>query len=266
MALDIPSGLNPRSRYLQIALNNTLSEAQQIIMRLPMDSRIILEVGTPLIKEYGAQAIRNIRSWYSLRAAGAHVQTSVAQKSLIGMLINAAMQGAATQLPANAPVVAGFQPYIVADMKTMDRGQREVAIAANAGANAVIALGTAPTETLNAFIAACRSHGVDPMIDMMNVEYPINVLGKLKKLPPIVILHRGVDEEDNNREKQLPLHHIQRIKGAYNMMVSVAGGDKIREVQRAFFNDADIVVAWRSFYSSTDDTASLAQRFLQEVK
>ena len=35
---------------------------------------------------------------------------------------------------------------------------------------------------------------------------------------------------------------INKIKGAFNTMISVAGGDTIREVQSAVFNGADIVV------------------------
>ena len=53
------------------------------------------------------------------------------------------------------------------------------------------------------------------MIDMMNIDFPINVLRKLKQPPQVVILHRGVDEERDNREKMLPLHEIRRIKANY---------------------------------------------------
>jgi 3-keto-L-gulonate-6-phosphate decarboxylase len=49
-------------------------------------------------------------------------------------------------------------------------------------------------------------------------------------------------------------------------MISVAGGDTIREVQRAIFNDADIVVVWKEFYRSTENTANLAREFLKEIK
>jgi len=104
------------------------------------------------------------------------------------------------------------------------------------------------------------------MIDMMNVDYPLAVLRKLKKQPPIVILHRGVDEEKGNKQKMLPLHEIRRVKGNYDMMIAVAGGDTIREVESAIFNDADIVVVWKKFYESADNTASLAEEFLAGIK
>src|SRR3989344_759283 len=105
------------------------------------------------------------------------------------------------------------------------------------------------------------------MIDMMNVEYPLSVLRALKKVPPVVIIHRGVDEEKFNQEKQIPLHEIRRIKGNYNnIMISIAGGDTLREVQRSIFNDADIVVVWKSVYQNTSETISLVEGFLKEVK
>lgn len=274
MALDVKSQLDPKKRYLQIALNSTMAEARSIISQLPLNERVIIEVGTPMIKHYGTRAIANVRAWYAARVLGQPSNSkSIDSKLTLGSLMWELAQNQKTTFgdlainkeSRNQPAT-GLQPYIVADMKCMDRGLTEVELAANAGANAVVALGSAPPETLNAFVETCENVGVDAMIDMMNVDFPLSVLRQLRKPPPVVILHRGVDEEDFNREKQIPLHEIRRIKSNYNIFVSVAGGDTLREVQRAFFNDADIVVVWRSFYASTGDTAKLAQDFLDEVK
>jgi len=158
-------------------------------------------------------------------------------------------------------------PYIVADLKTMDRGETEVELASRGGASAAIALGTAPIETLNSFIKRCDELGMDAMIDMMNVPYPLAVLRSLKKPPAVVIIHRGVDEEKFNKEKQLPLYEIRRIKGSYNnIMISIAGGDTLREVQSSIFNDADIVVIWKSVFQKTDETVALIDGFLKVIK
>ena len=231
MSHRIKSILNRKKCYLQIALNSTLEDAKGIIEQLPLSDRIIVEAGTPLIKRYGAGGIRQIYQWYA-----EHVEGS------------------------------GILPYVVADLKTMDRGETEVELAADAGASAAIALGSAPLETLNAFMADCEARGIDAMLDMMNVEFPLTILRALKKIPPVVILHRGVDEEQFNREKQIPLHEIRRIKGNYDIMISIAGGDTIREVQRSIFNDADIVIIWKSVFQSTDETVKLVAGFLKEIK
>ena len=236
--------LDKKQKYLQIALNSTLEEARAIISQIPFDKRIILEAGTPLIKTYGLNAIRMIKSLWEERIFGLSYQTSRNFQNR----------------------ASGFLPYIVADLKCMDRGAREVEIAKAGGASGAVVLGLAPIETINSFIEECEKHGLDSMVDMMNVEYSLEILRQLKKLPNVVILHRGVDEEAFNPESEIPYHEIQRIKENYDILVAVAGGDTIQEVQRAIFNDADIVVVWKSFYQSTSETAKLAQEFLKEIQ
>lgn len=216
--------LEKRKKYLHIALNSTLEEAQEIISKLPVSDSILIEVGTPLIKVYGTMAISRIK--------------------------------------ALAPPGA----YIVADNKCADLATREVEMMANAGANSSTCLGVAPIETIDKFIEECKKFNIDSMIDMMNVENSLSVLKKLKKLPDVVMIHRGVDESEFSKEKQIPYYQIKQIKGNYNIMVAVAGGDEIREVQQAVFNGADIVVVWKNFYQSNNKIAQLAESFLKEIK
>ena len=220
-----------RNKYLQVAMNSTLSEARSIISRLPISERIIIEAGTPLIKRFGMQAISELHFNWSFKT-----------------------------LPK------GVHPYIVADLKTMDRAATEVEMAANAGASGLITLGLAPVETINAFIDACKKRGVDSMVDMMNVEQPVKILRKLKKLPDVVILHRGVDEETYNKNKPIPYLQINKLRGTFDVKISIAGGDTVREVQRSIFNGADIVVVWKEFYTQSQDTTKLAEEFLKEIK
>jgi len=224
--------LSHKLHYLQIALNSTLSDARQIIEALPPSERILIEAGTPLIKEFGAEAISQLRRWWQNRLI-------YLEKATL--------------------------PYIVADLKCMDRGEREVRIAAQAGASAAVVLGLAPIETLNSFIENCQKNGIEAMIDMMNVTKAYQILRQLKKLPQVVILHRGVDEEEFS-DKPLPIHMINKIKGAFNLMISIAGGDTSREIQSAVFNGANIVVLWKNFYLPMDNTAKLAEEFLKEIK
>ena len=75
-----------------------------------------------------------------------------------------------------------------------------------------------------------------------------------------------MDESEFSKEKQIPYYQIKQIKGSYSVLVAVAGGDTIKEIQSAIFNDADIVVVWKNFYQSNTDTAKLAESFLQEIK
>jgi bifunctional enzyme Fae/Hps len=221
--------LNTRSKYLQIAFNRSLDEVKEMISLLPSSDKIIIEAGTSLVKRYGSKGIADLNYWW-------------AQK-------------------------LGRPGYIVADLKTMDRGSREVEAAAGAGASAATCLGLAPVETISEFVKNCASRKIDSMVDMMNIPFPFEVLQKLKKLPDIVVLHRGVDEHALNREKQIPLDQITRIRGAYGkVLISVAGGETTREVISDFFNGADIAIVWRSFYENPENTAALARDFLKLIK
>lgn len=221
--------LDNRKKYLQIAFNRSLSEVERMISLLPPSEKIIIEAGTPFIKMYGSSGISSIKRWWSQKNGG--------------------------------------KGYIVADLKTMDRGAAEVEMAADAGASAATCLGLAPTETIDEFISNCQKFGIDSMVDMMNVQFPFEVLQKLKKLPTIVVLHRGVDENEKTKEKKIPHEQIHRIKGTYGgVLISVAGGENLRDVSRTFFNDADIAVIWRSFYEAPEKTALLAKDFLKLIK
>ena len=171
-----------------------------------------------------------------------------------------------TEAISRIKTLAPAGAYIVADNKCTDLAAREVEMMANAGANASTCLGVAPIETIDSFIEECQKFNIDSMVDMMNVENALSVLKKLKKLPDVVMLHRGVDETELSTEKQIPFYQIKQIKGNYDVLVAVAGGDTIREAQRAIFNDADIVVVWKNFYQSSAETAKLAESFLQEIK
>jgi bifunctional enzyme Fae/Hps len=223
--------LSRKKKYLQVALNSTMSDAYAIIQNLPASDRILIEAGTPFIKSYGSAGIANIYSWWYQK-------------------LN----------PLD------LYPYVVADLKCMDRGSVEVTLAKQAGASAAVALGLAPVETIDAFIETCRQQNIDSMLDMMNVDYPVKYLRLLKKMPTVVILHRGVDEIEFNKSKPIPFIQINKIRSSYDTMISIAGGDSIREVQRGVFNGADIVVVWKEFYQPSGHTGTLAEEFLRQIK
>ena len=213
--------LEKRKSYLQIAFNRSLDDVRRMVSFLPKSERILVEAGTPFVKQYGQKGIANLKTWW--------------------------------------------RGYVVADLKCMDRGSTEVGMVKKGGASAATCLGLAPIPTIDAFIDECRKYQVDSMVDMMNVRFPFEVLQKLKKLPDIVVLHRGVDEGEKG-EKEIPYYDINRIRGTYNVMISVAGGESFKEARRAIFNDANISVVWRAFYEEPEKTAELVQEFLKEIK
>ena len=220
--------LERRKKYLQIALNSTMGDAKKIIRQLPSLERILIEAGTPFIKNYGIEVISEIKDY----VLAIHSQA----------------------------------PYIVADIKSADLAQREVEMAAKAGASAATCLGVSPVATIDTFIKECKAAGINSMIDMMNVEDPLLILKKLEAPPDVVMLHRGVDETEVNIEKVIPYYRINQIKGNYDILTAVAGGDNIKDIQSALFNGADIIVLWKAFYNAEGDMGRTVKEFLKAIR
>jgi bifunctional enzyme Fae/Hps len=199
-----------RPPYLQISLDNPdLERAKKIIAQLPGSDRIIIEVGTPLIKRYGTRAMNDLR------------QTSK-------------------------------DTFMVADLKTLDVGKVEVDIAYEDTADAVVASGLAPPETLDAFVHEAKRLGIYGVIDMLNVEDPVAKLKSLKEFPEVVILHRGIDQESG---RTCGLERIQIIRQAFSdkkFLIAVAGGIVPETAKEALEQGADIIIVGRYVTQSKD--------------
>lgn len=161
--------------------------------------------------------------------------------------------------------------YLVSDIKTIDGAVGEVAESYSSGANGATVVGSAPIETINLFIEACKRVGMDSFVDMINVEQPFQILRKLKHSPTVVILHLGRDEE-TAKGKSIQYRNLSRIKGKYGILISAAGGVHLKEAQSASFNGADIVVVnvvspsdpWKGI-KSTDTMDKMAVEFLKSI-
>ncbi len=214
--------------YLQIAFNRDLNEVEKMINLLPPSKRILIEAGTSFVKNYGQQGISRIKELWSKRL--------------------------------------GQEGYIVADLKIADRGAKEAELAAQAGANAITCLGLAHPNTINYFIKKCEELSVESMVDMLNVRFPFQVLQNLFKMPDVIVLHRGVEEWEKSK-KEILYEQIHQILGTYNdVLISVAGGETLHDLQESIFNDANIAVVWRAFAESPNEATMLANQFLRELK
>lgn len=209
-----------RPPYLQISLDAPDVEgAKKVIANLPGSDRIIIEVGTPLIKRYGTRVIKELR-----------------------------------QVAKDA--------FMVADLKTLDVGKVEVDIAYEDTADAVVAAGLAPPETLDAFVQEAKRMGIYAVIDMLNVE---DVLGKLKSLktfPDIVILHRGIDQETG---RSSGLERIQIIRKAFpnkKFLIAVAGGIVPETAKEALEKGTNVLIVGR-YVTQSKDIERAAREFLE---
>jgi bifunctional enzyme Fae/Hps len=199
-----------RPPYLQIALDApSLEGAKKVIEALPGSDRIILEVGTPLIKRYGTRGINELRK-------------------------------------------IAKDKFIIADLKTLDVGKVEVDIAYEDTADAVVAAGLAPPETLDATVSEARRLGIYAVIDMLNVEDVLAKLKSIKEFPDIVILHRGIDQETG---RSSGLERIKIIRQAFpnkKFLIAVAGGIVPETAKEALDLGADILIVGRYVTQSKD--------------
>jgi bifunctional enzyme Fae/Hps len=209
-----------RPPYLQIALDApSLEGAKRILEQLPGSDRIIVEVGTPLIKRYGTRVIGELRQ-------------------------------------------AAKDKFIIADLKTLDVGKVEADIAYEDTADAVVAAGLAPPETLDATVQEARRLGIYAVIDMLNVEDVLVKLKSLKDFPDIVILHRGIDQETG---RSCGLERIQMIRKAFpnkKFLIAVAGGIVPETAKEALEQGADILIVGR-YVTQSKDVERAVRDFLE---
>lgn len=211
-----------RPPYLQISLDiPELERNKKIIAELPGSDRIILEVGTPLIKRYGARIINDLRQ-------------------------------------------VAKDVFMVADLKTLDVGKVEVDIAYDETADAVVAAGLGPAETLDSFIHEAKRLGIYAVVDMLNVEDPLKKLKSIKEFPDVVILHRGIDQETG---RSLGLDLIQEIKQTFKdkkFLVAVAGGIVPETAKEALAKGADIIIVGR-YVTQSKDIERAVRDFLEST-
>jgi len=209
-----------RPPYIQIALDIPhLERTKKIITQIPRSDRLMLEVGTPLIKRYGTKVIGELRE-------------------------------------------VARDVFFVADLKTLDVGKVEVDLAYEETADAVVAAGLAPVETLNAFIHEAERLGIYAVVDMLNVEKPVKKLEMVKKFPDIVILHRGIDQETG---RTLGLEIAQELRQTFRdkrFLIAVAGGIVPETAKEALEKGADIVIVGR-YVTQSKDVERAVREFLE---
>jgi bifunctional enzyme Fae/Hps len=92
-------------RYVQFAFNGTVKQVRRVLPQIPYDSRILIEAGTPYIKQYGMDGVRLIRQfWRGLVVADMKITDGAIREVLF-----------ATRAGANAITVMGSAPVETLD-------------------------------------------------------------------------------------------------------------------------------------------------------
>lgn len=131
---------------------------------------------------------------------------------------------------------------IVADPKISDAAEEKVVLAAAYPVSGLTAMGSADIATLRAFIDACRRYNLYSVVDMMGVEDPLRRLWKLPEKPDVVMLHVSQEISGTVPARKLATD-IRRIAGRTTSLVMVGGSLGARDLEGAFFNGADMVMA-----------------------
>lgn len=142
--------------------------------------------------------------------------------------------------------------FIIADLKTLDVGQVEVDLAYEETADAVVASGLAPKETINKFIYEAKRLGIYSIVDMMGVQDPLKLLKELEDIPEVVILHRGIDEEKTSKSRWELIKEIKQAFKDRKILIAVAGGIDPNTAPIALKSGADILIVGRYITQSKD--------------
>jgi bifunctional enzyme Fae/Hps len=152
--------------------------------------------------------------------------------------------------------------FIIADLKTLDTGNLEARMAADAGADAVVVSGLAPVSTIEKAIVDTKKTGIYTVVDMLNVDDPVGLIKQLKVKPDVVELHRAIDAETTDHA----WGDIPAIKkaGGDRLLVATAGGIRQQNVKAALASGADILVVGRAITASKN-IHHAAEEFLEEL-
>nr|QNO43833.1 bifunctional enzyme Fae/Hps [Methanosarcinales archaeon ANME-2c ERB4]QNO43925.1 bifunctional enzyme Fae/Hps [Methanosarcinales archaeon ANME-2c ERB4]QNO44478.1 bifunctional enzyme Fae/Hps [Methanosarcinales archaeon ANME-2c ERB4]QNO44633.1 bifunctional enzyme Fae/Hps [Methanosarcinales archaeon ANME-2c ERB4]QNO45210.1 bifunctional enzyme Fae/Hps [Methanosarcinales archaeon ANME-2c ERB4] len=152
--------------------------------------------------------------------------------------------------------------FIVADLKTLDTGNLEARMVADATADAVVISALAPTSTIEKAITEAHKTGIYAVIDTLNLPDPLPKLVELDKLgalPDVVELHRAIDiEETEHQWGSIPA--IKELSD--KILIAVAGGIRTDTIHDAITAGADILVVGRAI-TNAKDVRQVAERFIE---
>jgi bifunctional enzyme Fae/Hps len=153
--------------------------------------------------------------------------------------------------------------FVVADLKTLDTGNLEARMVADATADAIVISGLAPVSTIEKAIKEAKKTGIYAVIDMLNVEKPLSVLKSLTVKPDVVELHRAIDTEGKAEHAWGDIPAMKKL--SERLLVAVAGGIRVDTVEDALKAGADIVVVGRAI-TKAKDVRSMTEQFIEELK
>ncbi|MFN0208109.1 MAG: 3-hexulose-6-phosphate synthase [Planctomycetota bacterium] len=188
---------------LQIALDFLeLSRALKCAREAVAGGAEILEIGTPLLKSEGLDAVRKLRAEFP-----------------------------ASKYP---------KLQIVCDTKTMDAGRVEFEAAAKAGAHIATVLASASDSTILDCVETARNYGIKVQVDLINVNDIAARARQCAGMGVDIIgVHCGIDQQMTGRD---PFEQLRAVRAVANCDVAVAGGINSETAAKAAAAGADIII------------------------
>lgn len=151
---------------------------------------------------------------------------------------------------------------ILADMKTVDTGAMEVEMAAKAGADVVIVLGSADDSTLLDALRSAHKYGVRLMADLISAPDPAKRAAELEALGvDYVNVHIGIDQQMIGKD---PISILKEISQRVKVQLAVAGGLDANSAVQAVKAGAKIVIVGGNITRS-DNVTEAARKIRQSV-
>lgn len=152
---------------------------------------------------------------------------------------------------------------ILADLKIMDAGEAEAAIAFEAGAGVVTVLGAAADATVCGAVRAARQHGGQIMADLVQVSDPVARGRALLALGcDLLCVHTAHDLQGGG---ETPLAALRWLREALpDAALAVAGGITLRTIDAAL-SAAPAVVIVGSAITGADNPAQAARALRERI-
>ena len=156
---------------------------------------------------------------------------------------------AVTQLRAASP-----GKLIVADMKAMDAGALEAAMAFDAGADIMTVLACASDATIAAAITVATARGMQVVADLIGVADKPARARQLAALGVHTIgVHAGVDDQARGAD---PLTDLAAVRAAVDTPIAVAGGISTRTIAAVRVLGPAIVIVGSAITAAADPRAA----------
>ncbi len=152
---------------------------------------------------------------------------------------------------------------LIADMKSIDTGDLEVSIAAEAGADIVSVFGAAANETIKEAVRASEEHDVKIIADLIALDDPTVRVEKLEELGVDFIgIHVGIDQQNTGKD---PLNQLDSVIKHTDLPIAVAGGLDSKTAPKAVESGASIIVVGSAITKAKTPT-KIADEIVKSVR